>query len=184
MDKEFSLRRLFWSTFTLSAFTFGGGYVIVMLMKQRFVQKYGWLTENEMLDFVAIAQSAPGAMAINGAILVGYKLAGVIGVLVTVVATVLPPLGIITILAYLYNVFIKIVWVQYLLSGMQVAVGALILQVVLDMLLPIIRRKQGTAILIFLMVFGASLLFHVSSVYLILACLVYGIIQTWRGVSR
>ena len=77
-------------------------------MKQRFVQKYGWLTENEMLDFVAIAQSAPGAMAINGAILVGYKLAGVIGVLVTVVATVLPPLGIITILAYLYNVFIKI----------------------------------------------------------------------------
>ena len=61
----------------------------------------------------------------------------------------------------------QIVWVQYLLSGMQVAVGALILQVVLDMLLPIIRKKQGTAILIFLMVFGASLLFHVSSVYLI-----------------
>ena len=59
MDKEFSLKRLFWATFTLSAFTFGGGYVIVMLMKQRFVQKYGWLTENEMLDFVAIAQSAP-----------------------------------------------------------------------------------------------------------------------------
>ena len=184
MDKEFSLKRLFWATFTLSAFTFGGGYVIVMLMKQRFVQKYVWLTENEKHDFVAIAQSAPGAMAINGAILVGYKLAGVIGVLVTVVATVLPPLGIITILAYLYNVFIKIVWVQYLLSGMQVDVGALILQVVLDMLLPIIRKKQGTAILIFLMVFGASLLFHVSSVYLILACLAYGIIQTWRGVSR
>ena len=97
MDREFSLKRLFWSTFTLSAFTFGGGYVIVMLMRQRFVQKYGWLTENEMLDFVAIAQSAPGAMAINGAILVGYKLAGVIGVLITVLATVLPPLGIITI---------------------------------------------------------------------------------------
>lgn len=184
MDKEFNLKKLFWSTFTLSAFTFGGGYVIVMLMKQRFVQKYHWLTENEMLDFVAIAQSAPGAMAINGAILVGYKLAGVIGVLITVLATVLPPIGIITILAYLYNVFIKIVWVQYLLSGMQVAVGTLILQVVLDMLLPIVRNKKGTAILIFLLVLGASLLFNVSSVYLILACLAYGIIQTLRGVSQ
>ena len=67
---------------------------------------------------------------------------------------------------------------------MQVAVGALILQVVFDMLLPIIRKKQGTVILIFLLVLGASLLFNVSSVYLILACLAYGIIQTWRGVCR
>lgn len=184
MDKEFSLKKLFWSTFALSAFTFGGGYVIVMLMKQRFVQKYDWLTENEMLDFVAIAQSAPGAMAINAAILVGYKLAGMIGVLITVLATVLPPLGIITILAYLYNIFIKIVWVQYLFSGMQVAVGALILQVVLDMLLPIIKKKQVIAIGIFLLVLGANLFFNISSVYLILVCLAYGVVQTLCGVNK
>ena len=67
---------------------------------------------------------------------------------------------------------------------MQVAVGALILQVVLDMLLPIIRKKQGTAIFIFLLVFAASLLFNVSSVYLILACLVYGVIKTLKGASK
>ena len=68
--------KLFLSTLYLSAFTFGGGYVIVTLMKDKFVDKYHWIEENEMLDLIAIAQSAPGAIAVNGAIVVGYKLAG------------------------------------------------------------------------------------------------------------
>lgn len=71
------LRSLFLSTFYLSAFTFGGGYVIVTLMKQKFVDELHWIDEEEMLDLVAIAQSAPGAIAVNGAIVVGYKLVGV-----------------------------------------------------------------------------------------------------------
>lgn len=71
--------RLFLSTLYLSAFTFGGGYVIVTLMKKKFVDEYHWIEENEMLDLVAIAQSSPGAIAVNGAIVVGYKLAGIAG---------------------------------------------------------------------------------------------------------
>lgn len=74
--KQKILRKLFLSTLYLSAFTFGGGYVIVTLMKDKFVDKYHWIEENEMLDLIAIAQSAPGAIAVNGAIVVGYKLAG------------------------------------------------------------------------------------------------------------
>ena len=65
--------------FYLSAFTFGGGYVIVSLMKKKFVDEYHWIEEEEMLDLVAIAQSAPGAIAVNGAIVIGYKLAGIVG---------------------------------------------------------------------------------------------------------
>ena len=63
-DKK--LWKIFWSTFYLSAFTFGGGYVIVSLMKKKFVDEYHWIEEEEMLDLVAIAQSAPGAIAVNG----------------------------------------------------------------------------------------------------------------------
>lgn len=76
--------KLFLSTLYLSAFTFGGGYVIVTLMKDKFVDKYHWIEENEMLDLIAIAQSAPGAIAVNGAIVVGYKLAGLAGVLTAI----------------------------------------------------------------------------------------------------
>ena len=81
MSKSKVVLKLFISTLYLSAFTFGGGYVIVTLMKKKFVDEYHWIEENEMLDLVAIAQSAPGPIAINGAIVVGYKLAGMIGVL-------------------------------------------------------------------------------------------------------
>ena len=91
--KQKVLWKLFLSTLYLSAFTFGGGYVIVTLMKDKFVDKYHWIEENEMLDLIAIAQSAPGAIAVNGAIVVGYKLAGIVGVL-TAILGLLPWYGI------------------------------------------------------------------------------------------
>ena len=84
---------LFLQTLKLSAFTFGGGYVIISLMKKQFVDKLGWMNEKEMLDYTAIAQSSPGAIAVNAAILVGYNLGGVLGALVAIVGTVLPPPG-------------------------------------------------------------------------------------------
>ena len=80
-NKKEVLFKLFISTLYLSAFTFGGGYVIVTLMKKKFVDELQWIEEDEMLDLVAIAQSAPGAIAVNGAIVVGYKLAGIIRLL-------------------------------------------------------------------------------------------------------
>lgn len=99
MDKK-KLWKLFISTLYLSAFTFGGGYVIVTLMKKKFVDDYKWITEKEMLNFVAIAQSSPGAIAVNGAIVVGYQIAGFVGVLVSTLGTIIPPFVIITILSF------------------------------------------------------------------------------------
>ena len=93
MKKDFAFyRKLFCSTFYLSAFTFGGGYVIIPLMRKKFVEQYHWIEEEEMLDLTAIAQSSPGAIAVNASILIGYRLAGLFGALVTVLGTVLPPL--------------------------------------------------------------------------------------------
>ncbi len=124
------LAKLFLSTLYLSAFTFGGGYVIVTLMKKKFVDEYHWIDEQEMLDLVAIAQSSPGAIAVNGAIVVGYKLAGMAGVLTSVIATVLPPFTILTLISFCYAAFRSNLFVGWMLNGMQAGVGAVIAQVV------------------------------------------------------
>lgn len=80
MDKKDKCWQLFLSTFKLSACTFGGGFVIIPLMRERFVKELHWIEEEEMLDLTAIAQSSPGSIAINASILVGYHVAGIPGV--------------------------------------------------------------------------------------------------------
>ena len=87
-DRGFYLK-LFASTFSLSAFTFGGGYVIIPMMRRKFVEQYHWMEEEEVLDMAAIAQSSPGPVAVNAAILMGFRLAGAAGALVAALGTVL-----------------------------------------------------------------------------------------------
>ena len=89
----------------MSGFTFGGGYVIIPLMKKKFVNDLGWIDENEMTDLVAIAQSSPGSIAVNASILVGYKIAGFPGAVITTLGTMLPPLFILSIISLFYVEF-------------------------------------------------------------------------------
>ena len=100
------LLKLFTTTFYISMFTFGGGFVIVTFMKKKFVDELGWINEEEMLDYAAIAQSSPGAIAVNTAILVGFKIKGTIGMLVAVLGTILPPMIIIAAISFIYDIFI------------------------------------------------------------------------------
>lgn len=74
--KTQTLLKLFLSMLYISAFTFGGGFVIVTFMKRKFVDELHWISEQEMLDMTALAQSSPGAIAVNAAILVGWKVSG------------------------------------------------------------------------------------------------------------
>ena len=124
---------LFTSTFTLSAFTFGGGFVIIPLMRKKFVEQLHWIDEEEMMDLTAIAQSSPGAIAVNASILVGYRVAGVPGALVTVLGTVLPPLIILSIISFFYTAFRDNRIVALVMRGMQAGVAAVICDVVLTM---------------------------------------------------
>ena len=110
------LRKLFFSTLYLSTFTFGGGYVIVTLMKNKFVDELHWIDEEEMLDLVAIAQSSPGAIAVNGAIVVGYKLAGIPGVLCSILGAILPPMIILSLISLCYDAF-RLLFGTILLHG-------------------------------------------------------------------
>ena len=174
--KQKVLWKLFLSTLYLSAFTFGGGYVIVTLMKDKFVDKYHWIEENEMLDLIAIAQSAPGAIAVNGAIVVGYKLAGLAGVLTAIFGTVLPPFLIISVISVFYQIFRDNFIISELLDGMQA--GAVIASVVWDMAAGITKKKEWTSIVIMAAAFIASYVMEVPVVYIVLICIAMGVVRT------
>jgi chromate transporter len=161
--------KLFRSTFVLSAFTFGGGYVIVPLMRKKFVEQLHWIEEKEMLDITAIAQSAPGAMAVNASILVGYRLAGMPGALVTVLGTILPPFITLSVISLFYFEFSGSQVVRRILDGMQAGVVAVIADVTLKMAWAVIKQKEILAILIMLAAFLAVRLFQVNLVYILLA---------------
>lgn len=177
-DKKQVLRRLFFSTLYLSAFTFGGGYVIVTLLKKKFVDECHWIEEDEMLDLVAIAQSAPGAIAVNGAIVVGYKLAGMLGAAVAITATILPPFVIISVISVFYEAFRDNFLVSQMLTGMQAGVGAVIASVVWQMGADVVRSKSAASVLIMAVAFAATCFFGVNVVLVILAAAGVGVVRT------
>ncbi len=172
------LRKLFLSTLYLSAFTFGGGYVIITLMKQKFVAHYHWIEEEEMLDLVAIAQSTPGAIAVNGAIVIGYKLAGPLGALVAIVGTVLPPFVIISLLSLCYETFQGLYAVQKILEGMQAGVGAVIAAVAWDMGRGVVEERDTVSTVILAASFVAACFLEINVVYIILFCGLLGVVRT------
>ena len=110
---------LFKSTFLISAFTVGGGFVIIPLLKGKYVDEYHWINDKDTLDMVAIAQSMPGVIAVNSAVILGYRMAGVLGTLVALVATVLPCLITLSIISYCYDFFIQNLYIKMILRGMQ-----------------------------------------------------------------
>lgn len=179
-DKGFYWK-LFYSTFLLSAFTFGGGYVIVSLMKKQFVDDYKWIDDEEMLDLVAIAQSSPGAIAVNGAIVIGYKLAGWFGIMVTTLATVLPPFIIISIISLFYAAFSENLWVSLMLDGMQAGVAAVIAAVVLEMGASVLKRKSLVLTSVMVLAFIANYFFSVNVMLIVLACIGIGLIYTFMN---
>lgn len=177
-NKNKVLRKLFFSTLYLSAFTFGGGYVIVTLLKKKFVDELHWIDEEEMLDLVAIAQSSPGAIAVNGAIVVGYKLAGLLGVLVSVLGAILPPFFILTTLSFFYGMFRENHIIQSMLKGMNAGVAAVIISVVWDMAAGIIASRDLLLIVIMLLAFVANYIFGINVVLIILATALFGGLYT------
>ena len=167
--------KLFLSTFTLSAFTFGGGYVIIPLMRKKFVEQYHWIEEQEMLDLTAIAQSSPGAIAVNASILIGYRLAGVGGAIFTILGTVLPPLIILSVISLFYQAFRDSRAVSAVMKGLQAGVAAVIADVVLSMGLDVFRQKKVLPVILMFGVFIASYFFNVNIILIILICGLVGV---------
>lgn len=163
-------KKLFLSTFELSAFTFGGGFVIIPLMRKKFVEELGWIEEQEMMDLAAIAQSSPGAIAVNASILVGYHTAGIPGALLTVLGTVLPPLIIISVISLFYQAFRDNAIVNLAMAGMLCGVAAVIFDVVINMAKTIFQNKQLISVLVMLGAFAATRVWNVNIIIIIFVC--------------
>lgn len=179
-----SLYTLFKSTFLLSAFTFGGGYVIIALMEKKFCDEYQWITKNQMLDYISIAQSSPGAIAINGASAIGYSLFGIKGLMVAIIATILPPFMIISIIRYFYKYIINNVFISLLLEGMLIGVGVVIICVALSMIKQLIKLKNPIFNILFILSFILNLVFNINIIYLILTSIILAIIHSSLNKRR
>ena len=167
--------KLFSSTFFLSAFTFGGGYVIIPLMRKKFVDEYHWVEEKEMLDLAAIAQSAPGAIAVNASILIGYRLAGIPGAFISIFGTVLPPLIILSVISLFYVAFKESAIVNSILKGMSAGVAAVVADVTVKMGKDIIDEKSIFSTLVMAVSFAAVFFFNVDVKFTFLACGILGL---------
>lgn len=173
--KEHVLWDLFRTMFVLSACTFGGGFVIVSLMKKKFVEELGWLEEAEMLDITAMAQSSPGPLPINASVILGYRMKGILGSLVAVLGTSLPPLIIITGISYFYEEFRSNQVIATALLVMRAGVAAVIFDVVFNLATNIIHTKNIFYIILMIVAFIMNYFLGISAMYIILTCLFLGI---------
>ncbi len=187
MERQ-SRGRLLWSLFAqmllISAFTFGGGFVIVSLMKKRFVDERHWLEEQEMLDMTALAQSCPGAIAVNAAILVGWRVAGLAGMAVCVLGAILPPLVLLCALSVVYAAFRANRWVALFLRGTQAGVAAVILDVALSLGSRVVREREPLRIIIMAAAFAVAILTEVNVVFILLGAALAGVLSVIRRRGR
>ena len=170
------LLKLFFSMLYISAFTFGGGFVIVTFMKRKFVEELHWIDEKEMLDITALAQSSPGSIAVNIAILIGWKVAGFLGMVTAVLGTVIPPMVILSVISLFYEMFATNRYVSLVLKGMQSGVAAVILDVAVGLGQKVWQSKQWVHIVVMAAAFAATFFFNINVVWIILAAAVIGII--------
>ena len=170
------LGKLFFSMLYISAFTFGGGFVIITFMKRKFVDELRWIDEQEMLDLTALAQSSPGAIAVNAAILVGWRVGGFAGMVTAVAGTVLPPITILSVISLFYAAFAANPFVALVLKGMQAGVAAVILDVVWGLGANVVRTKSPIHLLVMAAAFVATFVYGVNVIYIILAAALLGVV--------
>lgn len=178
MKKDFKkLWILFRSMFLLSACTFGGGFVIVSLMKKKFVEDLQWLDEDEMLDVTAITQSAPGPLPVNASVIIGYRMAGILGSLTAVFGTILPPMIIISVISLFYEQFRTNRYVATALQVMRAGVAAVIFDVVINLAKNVVKTKRILYIVMMCVAFVCTYLLGVSAMTVIFVCLGIGLID-------
>lgn len=168
---------LFKSMFLLSACTFGGGFVIVSLMKKKFVEELKWLEEDEMLDITAITQSSPGPLPVNASVIIGYRMQGIPGSLTAVLGTILPPMFVISLICVFYTEFRQNLYIAAALQVMRAGVAAVILDVTWNLAKNVWNSHSVFYTSLMVLSFCGAYFFGVSAMIIILICLVIGITE-------
>ena len=179
MNKE---KNIYWTLFLsmlqISTFTFGGGFVIIGMMRKKFCDELHYVTDDEVLDMTAIAQSSPGALAVNSAIIFGYRIKGIKGACISALATVIPPIVIISVISLCYEAFSTNYYIQIALQVMRAGVAAIILDVVVDLAKDVFKTKNMINIVLMFGAFIATCFFNVGAITIIIFFIVLGLARS------
>ena len=182
IDEEKEMKRtqnmisLFLIFMKIGLFTFGGGYAMIPLIQRETVNNKKWISDKDILDIVAIAESTPGPIAINAATFIGYRVGGFLGAMAATVGVVLPSFAIIAAISYVLAAFQNVVWIQYAFNGIRAGVLALIVKALWSM-----YKQSPKGVFSYLIMFGAfavTAFLPVNVVFVILFCAAVGILQT------
>ncbi len=174
--------QLFLTFFKIGAFTFGGGYAMIPLIQKETVENKKWITDEDILNVIAIAESTPGPIAINSATFIGYKVAGVLGALCATLGVVLPSFVIITIIALLLNQFQNYKGVQYAFFGIRAGVLALVIKALVNMYSKM--PKDVFSYIAAAFAFVMSVLTDINLILIIAACAVAGLVYSLIKARR
>ena len=167
---------LFLTMFKIGLFTFGGGYAMIPFIQRETVEKHGWISDDDILEIIAIAESTPGPIAINSATFIGYKIAGVLGSACATLGVVLPSFIIITIIAFLLNEFQDIKAVQYAFFGIRAGVLALVLKALITMYKKCPKNKISYIVIAF--AFIAAAIIDLNILIVIICCAIIGLVSS------
>ena len=173
---------LFLTFFKIGAFTFGGGYAMIPLIQREIVEKHGWMTDEDILDIFAIAESTPGPIAINSATFVGFRTAGFWGAALATTGVVLPSFVVILLISFLLTGFADIPAVQYAFFGIRAGVLALLFKALWSM-----YKKSPKGWAAYVVMAGAFVLTafcKVNVLIVIIACAAFGLGTTWLAEGR
>ncbi len=169
------LWKLFTAFMRIGAFTFGGGYAMLPMLETECVEKTGWITKEELLDYFAIGQCTPGVIAVNTATFVGKKKRGVLGAFVATAGVVFPSFVIICLIAALLQNFAEIKPVQYALRGIRVAVGVLIINTVVKLIRE--KLKDWLGYVLCALAFALVAFLDVSPVFVVIGAALVGVVR-------
>ena len=182
---------LFLTFLKIGAFTFGGGYAMIALLENEFIEKKGWLDRDEFLDMAAIAESTPGPVAVNSATYIGYKIGGAAGAALATLAVCLPSFVVIYIISLFFDQFLSLKYVACAFRGIQACVVYLIFSAGLRMIKGLEKSAMNrviVALVMAAMLLSSALAVSFSSIFYILICgliglAVYGI-RRGRGRAK
>lgn len=174
------LLKLFAAFARVGVLTFGGGYAMIPMLEREIVDRRGWATNEELMDYYAVGQCTPGVIAVNTATFIGYKTAGNIGGIVATLGVIFPSFVIITVIAGIIQNFADIPAVKSAFAGIRVCVCVLIFNSVVKLWNSAVKDKA--ALVLCLLVFVLSVFFSISPIVFVVFCAAAGILLTRMGV--
>ena len=180
--KKNRLWQLFFTFFRIGAFTFGGGYAMIPLIQKEMVENKKWISDEDILEMVAIAESTPRPIAINTATFVGYRVGGILGAILATMGVVLPSFVIITVIAFFLRQFQDYKGVQYAFWGIRAGVLALILKALWSMYKS--APKGWVSYVVMAAAFILAAFFDINILFIIIGCALFGLITSMIAARR